>query len=172
MILPAQVRSSRHGVQQVRADQLHGEFLHRCLLELRRLGRGEAGPLRTPGNRTLPFMTPAIPARTRYRPVGDASMRIATWNVEHGASKAKNERRLRGIRELDCDVWILTETHDGLDLGPALPSHHGSRTEQQLGEQRWLERQHADRRLLSARRARGGRRLWGKQEDRPGYLLA
>jgi endonuclease/exonuclease/phosphatase family metal-dependent hydrolase len=45
-------------------------------------------------------------------------MRIATWNVEY-ATKSKNERRLRRIREIDCDVWILTETHDDLNLGPS-----------------------------------------------------
>jgi endonuclease/exonuclease/phosphatase family metal-dependent hydrolase len=44
-------------------------------------------------------------------------MRIGTWNVEYGAGLDKNVRRLRRIREMDCDVWVLTETHDDLDLG-------------------------------------------------------
>ncbi len=44
-------------------------------------------------------------------------MRIGTWNVEYAAGREKNERRLRRLREMDCDVWVLTETHDELDLG-------------------------------------------------------
>ena len=44
-------------------------------------------------------------------------MRIGTWNVEYGVGAEKNARRLRRLREMNCDVWILTETHDDLDLG-------------------------------------------------------
>jgi endonuclease/exonuclease/phosphatase family metal-dependent hydrolase len=44
-------------------------------------------------------------------------MRIGTWNVEYAAGAAKNERRLRRLREMDADVWVLTETHDELHPG-------------------------------------------------------
>jgi hypothetical protein len=44
-------------------------------------------------------------------------MRIGTWNVEYAAGGEKNDRRLRRLREMDCDLWVLTETHDDLDLG-------------------------------------------------------
>lgn len=44
-------------------------------------------------------------------------MRIGTWNVEYGVGAEKNARRLRRLREMNCDVWVLTETHDDLDLG-------------------------------------------------------
>lgn len=44
-------------------------------------------------------------------------MRIGTWNVEYAKGAEKNARRLRRILEMDCDVWVLTETHDELDLG-------------------------------------------------------
>lgn len=46
-------------------------------------------------------------------------MRIGTWNVQYAAGRQKNERRLRRIQEMNCDVWILTETHDELALGTA-----------------------------------------------------
>ncbi len=45
-------------------------------------------------------------------------MRIGTWNVEYARGVDKNARRLRRLREMDCDVWILTETHDDLHPGP------------------------------------------------------
>ncbi len=45
-------------------------------------------------------------------------MRIGTWNVEYAAGKDKNDRRLRRLRDADCDIWVLTETHDELALGP------------------------------------------------------
>ena len=44
-------------------------------------------------------------------------MRIGTWNVEYAKGAEKNARRRRRIREMNCDVWVLTETHDELDLG-------------------------------------------------------
>jgi endonuclease/exonuclease/phosphatase family metal-dependent hydrolase len=44
-------------------------------------------------------------------------VRIGTWNVEYAAGDDKNQRRLERIRQMDCDLWVLTETHDDLDLG-------------------------------------------------------
>lgn len=45
-------------------------------------------------------------------------MRIGTWNVEYAAGAAKNERRVARMREADAAIWVLTETHDTLVLGP------------------------------------------------------
>lgn len=44
-------------------------------------------------------------------------LRIGTWNVEYGEGAEKNRRRLRRLLEADADIWVLTETHDDLDLG-------------------------------------------------------
>jgi endonuclease/exonuclease/phosphatase family metal-dependent hydrolase len=57
------------------------------------------------------------------------ALKIGTWNVEYAAGQEKNERRLRRIHEMDCDVWILTETHDDLDLGAG---HHKVSTTQRV----------------------------------------
>lgn len=43
-------------------------------------------------------------------------MRIGTWNVEYAAGADRNARRLARLRQADADVWVLTETHDELDL--------------------------------------------------------
>ena len=43
-------------------------------------------------------------------------MKIATWNVAYGRGEA-NKLRIEKIREINADVWVLTETHDSLDLG-------------------------------------------------------
>lgn len=45
-----------------------------------------------------------------------SSLRIGTWNVEYAAGTAKNERRIALIREIECDLWVFTETHDDIDL--------------------------------------------------------
>ncbi len=45
-------------------------------------------------------------------------MRIGTWNTEYARGADKNAARLRCIREAACDIWVLTETSNDLDLGP------------------------------------------------------
>jgi hypothetical protein len=53
-------------------------------------------------------------------------MRIGTWNVEYAAGAEKNARRMEIIRSNPADIWVLTETHDDLDLSPthcAVHSH-------------------------------------------------
>lgn len=45
-------------------------------------------------------------------------MRIGTWNVEYASGVKKNDCRLEVLRRHPADIWILTETHDDLDLGP------------------------------------------------------
>ena len=51
-------------------------------------------------------------------------MRIATWNLEHAAGKAKNDLRLHRLHAMDCDIWLLTETHDDIDLGSSYAPLH------------------------------------------------
>lgn len=43
-------------------------------------------------------------------------MRIGTWNVEYAEGADKNARRLARLRQVDADIWVLTETNDELDL--------------------------------------------------------
>ena len=45
-------------------------------------------------------------------------LRIATWNMERPKLNvhAKNSRRLEKIREIDADLWILTETSSAIAL--------------------------------------------------------
>jgi endonuclease/exonuclease/phosphatase family metal-dependent hydrolase len=45
-------------------------------------------------------------------------VKIGTWNVEYAAGEARNRLRLQRLTQADADVWVLTETHDRLDLGP------------------------------------------------------
>ncbi|MEY3898783.1 MAG: hypothetical protein RLZZ214_4305 [Verrucomicrobiota bacterium] len=54
-------------------------------------------------------------------------MRIATWNIERPdpADTARNRARMEKIREIDADLWILTETHEVIDLSN---THHGAAT--------------------------------------------
>ena len=46
----------------------------------------------------------------------NSALRIGTWNVEY-ASAARNPRRLSLLHAANADIWVLTETQDGLDLG-------------------------------------------------------
>ena len=48
--------------------------------------------------------------------IAQTKLRIGTWNVEY-ASAARNPLRLALIERADADIWVLTETQDGLDLG-------------------------------------------------------
>lgn len=62
-------------------------------------------------------------------------MRIGTWNVEYAAVEAKNRLRLQRLHQADADIWVLTETHDRLDLpGYAAVSSPPSRR----GGGRWV----------------------------------
>lgn len=54
-------------------------------------------------------------------------MRIGTWNVEYAAGASKNARRLEILRSNPADIWVLTETHDDLDL---CASHETMRSQQ------------------------------------------
>lgn len=50
-----------------------------------------------------------------------SSLRVGTWNVEYAAGEAKNRARLARLEAADADVWVLTETHDDLDLSRTHP---------------------------------------------------
>ena len=54
-------------------------------------------------------------------------MRIATWNLERPGlgNDARNQAVLEKIREVNADIWILTETHEVIDLSE---THHGVTT--------------------------------------------
>lgn len=66
------------------------------------------------------------------------TLRIGTWNVEYGAGAAKNERRVTRMQEASAAIWVLTETHDSLVLGP---DYHvlsaAPRPDRRVGE-RWV----------------------------------
>jgi hypothetical protein len=62
-------------------------------------------------------------------------MRIAVWNLERPdpQHESKNRARLAKIREINADLWILTETHEVIDL---TGSHYGAFTSPSLRKQR------------------------------------
>jgi len=45
-------------------------------------------------------------------------MRIGTWNLQRARGLEKNRQRLELIASRHADVWVLTETHDSIDLTP------------------------------------------------------
>lgn len=47
-----------------------------------------------------------------------ANLRIATWNLERPRPNAhsRNSRRIERIREVDADIWVLTETSSVIAL--------------------------------------------------------
>lgn len=45
-----------------------------------------------------------------------SDFRVGTWNVQYARGIEKNQRRLDVITSLAADIWVLTETHDDLDL--------------------------------------------------------
>ena len=45
-------------------------------------------------------------------------MRIATWNLQRPTSKARTARIRAMLKEIDADVWVLTETRSDLSPGP------------------------------------------------------
>lgn len=56
------------------------------------------------------------------------AVRIGTWNVQYGRGVEKNRLRAAHLRSLAADVWVLTETHDELDLSSShVPVHSEQR---------------------------------------------
>lgn len=65
-------------------------------------------------------------------------MRIGTWNVQYAAGREKNAQRRTLLEGHTCDVWILTETHDELDLSAThVPVHSTQRPTGRAGG-RWV----------------------------------
>lgn len=65
-------------------------------------------------------------------------MRIGTWNVEYAAGAEKNVKRMEVIRGNPADIWVLTETHDDLDLSAThRPIHSTQRPTGRPGA-RWV----------------------------------
>lgn len=48
--------------------------------------------------------------------MGDDTLRIGTWNVEYAAGEERNVLRHARLMSKPAGIWILTETHDDLDL--------------------------------------------------------
>lgn len=44
------------------------------------------------------------------------TLRIGTWNVQYAAGAARNVLRRGRLDATPADIWVLTETHDDLDL--------------------------------------------------------
>jgi len=43
-------------------------------------------------------------------------LRVGTWNVQYAAGKERNVLRRERLQRDPADIWVLTETHDDLDL--------------------------------------------------------
>lgn len=46
------------------------------------------------------------------------TLRIAVWNLERPTSRAsaRKDRQIDKMREIDADIWLLTETHESIRL--------------------------------------------------------
>jgi hypothetical protein len=67
----------------------------------------------------------------------NSTLRIATWNVEY-ASTNRNLQRLALIHAADADIWVLTETQDGLDLGSSYSALHSDPRPDKRPPARWV----------------------------------
>lgn len=65
-------------------------------------------------------------------------MRIGTWNVEYAAGSEKNAKRMEIIRANPADVWVLTETHDDLDLSATHSAIHSHQRTAKREGARWV----------------------------------
>ena len=50
------------------------------------------------------------------RPAPLTVLRVGTWNVAYARGAAKNRAILDLLQTWSADVWVLTETHNDLDL--------------------------------------------------------
>lgn len=65
-------------------------------------------------------------------------MRIGTWNVEYASGAEKNAKRLAILRSNPADLWVLTETHDDLDLSPTHCAVHSHQRPAKREGARWV----------------------------------
>lgn len=57
-----------------------------------------------------------------------SDLRVGTWNVQYARGSEKNRARLDLLKSWQADVWVLTETHDDLDLSAShTPIHSEAR---------------------------------------------
>jgi endonuclease/exonuclease/phosphatase family metal-dependent hydrolase len=64
-------------------------------------------------------------------------MKIGTWNVEYGQGEQKNALRRHLLDTADCDLWVLTETSDKLDLSA---THQNVSSQLREGRKQFSER--------------------------------
>lgn len=67
----------------------------------------------------------------------DLVLKVGTWNVQYGRGAEKNATRLALLLAQDADVWVLTETHDELDLSPQYTSATTTSRYTREVESRW-----------------------------------
>lgn len=65
-------------------------------------------------------------------------MRIGTWNVEYAAGAEKNAKRFDVMRTNPADIWVLTETHDDLDLSSTHAAVHSLQRPTGRSGARWV----------------------------------
>lgn len=53
-----------------------------------------------------------------------SDLRVGTWNVQYGRGVEKNRARFGLLASWRADVWVLTETHDDLDLADSHTAIH------------------------------------------------
>ncbi len=63
-------------------------------------------------------------------------IRVGTWNVQYARGVERNERRRALLESRRADVWVLTETHDDLDLSSSHEPVHSLPRYSQAGG-RW-----------------------------------
>ena len=56
--------------------------------------------------------------------------------LRHGRGEERERRRL--INDVDCDVWVLTETHDAIDLGETHEAIHSVPRPNRRAGERWV----------------------------------
>lgn len=66
-------------------------------------------------------------------------MRIANWNVNHARESWRRSALEAEMREIDADVWVLTETHERLDPGCGNKCvAHSARSEELKDGESWV----------------------------------
>jgi hypothetical protein len=53
-----------------------------------------------------------------------SELRVGTWNVQYARGAVRNRARLNLLQSWKADVWVLTETHDDLDLSTSHTAIH------------------------------------------------
>ena len=53
-------------------------------------------------------------------------MKLATWNLQRPVPRSRARYRAIGewLGRINTDIWVLTETHDGIGPGPDYATMH------------------------------------------------